>query len=196
MTFRDPSDIRTQWFALRESGEGLRAAWLAMTDTHAFHGILRTFSATRTQALRLAGSDLAYRVDPSALETTLREAARTELPFMIFVGNPGVVQIFTGVVRRVVPTGGWANVLDPAFNLHVWREGVTEAWLVRKPTEQGIITTLEFYDAHGEQVALFVGKRKGDQPESPAWRALAEAAPTAGPPRAASAAKAISSELA
>jgi putative hemin transport protein len=111
---------------------------------------------------------------------------------MIFVGNPGLVQIFTGVVRRVVPTGGWVNVLDPAFNLHVWREGVTEAWLVRKPTEHGIITSLEFYDATGEQVALFVGKRKGDQPESPAWRSLAEAALAPGFPRAAAATNAIS----
>ncbi|HEU4532950.1 MAG TPA: ChuX/HutX family heme-like substrate-binding protein [Polyangiaceae bacterium] len=154
---------------------GLRAAWLALKDTHEFHGLLRTFGVARTQALRLAGDDLAYRLAPGALEAALHEAVRAELPFMIFVGNPGVVQIFSGVVRRVVPTGGWSNVLDPAFNLHVWREGVAEAWLVRKPTDQGVITALEFYDAAGEQIALFVGKRKGVQPESPAWRALAEA---------------------
>lgn len=157
---------------------GLRAAWLAMTNTHEFHGLLRRFEVTRTQALRLAGTDLAYRVDPGSLETTLREAARTEMPIMIFVGNPGLVQIYSGPVRRVVPMGGWANVLDPAFNLHVWREGVTEAWVVRKPTDRGVITALEFYDTAGEQVALIVGKRKDEQPESPAWRSLAEAAPT------------------
>ncbi len=159
--------------------EGLRAAWRALTNTHEFHGLLRRFGATRTQALALAGPDLAYRVDPAALEASLREASRVELPIMIFVGNPGLVQIYSGPVRRVAPVGGWANVLDPAFNLHVWREGVAEAWLVRKPTADGVITSLEFYDAAGEQIALFVGKRKDNQPESPVWRSLAEAQPAA-----------------
>ncbi|HEU4410188.1 MAG TPA: ChuX/HutX family heme-like substrate-binding protein [Polyangiaceae bacterium] len=156
---------------------GLREAWLALRDTHEFHGLLRRFGAARTQALRLAGEDLAYRVEPGALDATLREAARAELPFMIFVGNPGVVQIYTGPVRRVVPTDRWSNVLDHAFNLHVFREGVAEAWVVRKPTESGAVTSLEFYDRAGEQVALFVGKRKHAQPEAPAWRSLAEALP-------------------
>lgn len=151
---------------------GLRDAWRAMQDTHEHFGLLRRFGVTRTQALRLAGSEFATPIDRQSLEPLLREAAQIELPFMIFVGNAGVIQIYSGPVRRVVPMDGWLNVLDPAFNLHARADGAAEAWVVRKPTADGIVTAVEFYDQAGEQIALCSGKRKPGQAEMPAWREL------------------------
>ncbi len=161
---------------------GLRAAWLAMKDSHEFFGLLRTFDVTRTQALRLVGHDLARPVAPDSLEKILHAAAGTELPFMIFVGNPGLVQIHTGAIKKVTAMGPWINVLDPGFDLHVRTDRIDRAWIVRKPTADGVITALELYDADGEQIALLVGKRKPGQPESAAWRSLVEglAAPNVG----------------
>lgn len=153
---------------------GLRQAWLAMTDTHEFFGLLRRFDVARAQALRLVGADLASPAPPATFERLLREAARRELPFMTFVGNPGVIQIFSGAIRRVVPGDGWLNVLDERFNLHARPDRIAGGWIVRKPTADGVVTAVEFYDQAGEQVALFNGKRKPGQPEMPAWRALAE----------------------
>ena len=49
----------------------------------------------------------------------LEGAAAAELPVMIFVGNPGCVQIHSGPVRRIEVMGPWLNVLDPRFNLHL-----------------------------------------------------------------------------
>ncbi len=156
---------------------GLRAAWRAMTDSHEFFGILRRFGVARTQALRLAGEELASAVALDAFEHVLTRASETELPFMTFVGNGGVVQIFTGAVKRVVRLGGWLNVLDPTFDLHVRTERIAEAWIVRKPTSDGVVTALELYDAAGQQIALLVGKRKPGTPESSAWRELVESVP-------------------
>lgn len=151
---------------------GLREAWLAMRDTHEFFGILRRFEVARTQALRLGGKDLAYPVARTSLTTLLERAAEREVVFMTFVGNPGVIQIFTGAVRKVAAMGPWINVLDPGFDLHVRTDRVERAWIVRKPTADGIVTALELYDVDGEQIALFVGKRKPGQQESAAWRSL------------------------
>lgn len=153
---------------------GLREAWLSMKDTHEFHGLLRTFDVTRTQALRLIGDDLARPLERDSLVKVLSAAAETELPFMIFVGNPGLVQIHTGTIKKVAPMGPWINVLDPGFDLHVRMDRIDSAWMVRKPTADGIVTALEVYDAQGDQITLLVGKRKPGQPESAAWRSLVE----------------------
>lgn len=153
----------------------LRKDWEAMTDTHEFYHLLRRFEVTRTQALRLAGPDLARPVAKDALTTTLVEVAMTPLAIMIFVGNPGVIQIYSGPIRKVAEMGPWINVLDPGFDLHVRTDRVDSAWVVRKPTTDGVITSLELYSADGEQMAHVVGKRHTGETENPAWRAVAEA---------------------
>ena len=164
--------------AQRPDGEvdvvGLRGAWRAMRDTHEFHGLLRKFGVVRTQALRLVGGDLARAVEVDALQKVLHATAGTDLAFMVFVGNPGIVQIHTGPIRNVKAMGPWINVLDARFDLHVRTDRIDGAWVVRKPTVDGIVTALELYDAAGEQIALLCGKRKPGQQESAAWRFLVE----------------------
>lgn len=154
----------------------LREAWSKMQDTHEFFGMLKRFAVARTRALRLVEGTFTERVSASTVDQLLTIASERETPFMIFVGNPGVVQIHTGVVRKVVTLGSWLNVLDPGLDVHLLRDDVHEAWIVRKPTVDGEVTSLELYDATGEQIALFVGKRKPGQREDEAWRATLSAA--------------------
>lgn len=153
---------------------GFRTAWSAMKDTHAFFGLMNRFGVTRTQALRLAGSEYAVPLPQDCLGTLLSAAAAAELPIMIFVGNPGLIQIHTGPVRKIVTMDDWWNVLDPDTNLHVKRDLVHSAWIVRKPTADGIVTSVELYDDKGDTVLYAFGKRKPGQAEQPAWRELAE----------------------
>lgn len=152
----------------------LRARWETLKDTHDFFPMLRDLGLTRHQAYQLAGADLARRLPASVLEATLRAAAAQELPIMIFVGNPGCIQIHTGPVHRIEQMGTWLNILDPGFNLHVRSDLLAEAWLVRKPTVDGTVTSIEIFDAQGEEIALVFGERKPGRPELQSWRNLAE----------------------
>ncbi|MBU8894467.1 hemin-degrading factor [Corallococcus sp. H22C18031201] len=154
--------------------EGLRAAWRALQDTHEFFGMLQRFNAGRVQALRLAGPELAQPVSTEALGWTLTRAATSGQSIMVFVGNPGAIQIHTGPVHTVRPLGPWMNVMDPGFNLHVRADHVHSAWVVRKPTRDGVVTSVELFDAEGENIALLFGARKPGIPEDASWRALAE----------------------
>lgn len=153
-------------------GDALRTSWLGMRDTHEFFGILRRHGVSRLQAMRHAPAGHARRVAPASLDQVLDGAARSGLPIMIFVGNPGCIQIHTGPVARIVPMGPWINVLDPGFNLHLRRDLIDQAWVVRKPTDDGIVTSLELFDAAGESIALLFGERKPGKPELPGWQAL------------------------
>lgn len=150
--------------------EGLRAAWDAMQDTHEFFPMLRKLEVGRLQALRLAGGTRAQRVAVD-LEAHWREIARAGTPIMIFVGNRGLIQIHTGSIHKIVATGPWLNILDPELNVHLKWERVAETWVVRKPTKDGVVTSLELYDATGENIALLFGERKPGRPELETWRA-------------------------
>ncbi|WP_321784396.1 hemin-degrading factor [Paraburkholderia sp. J94] len=149
---------------------GFRAAWAAMQDTHEFFDILKKFGVARLQAMRLADPQYAEPIAPDALEALLESAARTQLPIMVFVGNPGMIQIHTGAVHTIRKMGPWLNVLDPDFSLHLRTNLVEHAWIVRKPTSDGVVTSVELFDADGENVAMLFGARKPGKPELAGWR--------------------------
>jgi putative hemin transport protein len=153
----------------------LRDAWLALKDTHDFVPLLMKQKLQRLQALRLAGPDLATKVSNTSLRRTLEWAAASGADIMVFVGNPGCIQIHTGPVKKLVAMGPWFNVLDPGFNLHLREDRIASAWVVRKPTTDGIITSLDLFDAEDELIATLFGKRKPGEVERGDWRGFAEA---------------------
>jgi len=152
----------------------LREAWLALKDTHEFMGLLLKHKLQRLQALRLAGPDLAVQVPATSLRRTLEWAAAAGAEIMVFVGNRGCIQIHTGPVKTLRAMGPWFNVLDPGFNLHLREDRIVSAWVVRKPTSDGVVTSLELFDAEGELIATLFGKRKPGEPERGGWRTFAE----------------------
>lgn len=152
--------------------DGLRVAWRAMQDTHEFFGMLGKFKVGRLQALRLAGEEFARELPARALRGALESASADKTPIMIFVGNRGCIQIHSGPVDRLVETHGWFNVLDPTFNLHLRQDGVARVFSVRKPTSDGIVTSVEAFDGRDRNILLMFGARKPGEPERDAWRAL------------------------
>lgn len=58
--------------------------------------------------------------------------------------------------------------------------GIASAWLVRKPTRDGTISSLEIFDGAGGQIAWMFGQRDLGQPEREGWRKLLAGLPAAG----------------
>lgn len=158
---------------------GLRAAWAGMQDTHEFFGMLKKFGCERQQSFRLTQGEFCEPLATTVVTELLERAAADATPIMVFVGSKGCIQIHSGPVSNIKPlaTPGaaqWINVLDTGFNLHLRTDRVVSAWLVRKPTADGVVTSVEVFDDSGEVVAMFFGVRKPGQPELAAWRDLAE----------------------
>lgn len=153
---------------------GFQAGWLALRDTHDFHTLLRRYQVGRQQAMRLApAGGYAVPVAKQAFRQAIVAAAGAELPVMIFVGNAHMIQIHTGPVKHLLDYGTWFNIMDPHFNLHLDEALIAQSWVVRKPTADGVVTSLELYDAAGELILQLFGKRKPGSPELEAWRAIA-----------------------
>ena len=152
--------------------EGLRQAWRAMKDTHEFFGMLGKFKVGRVQALRLVGEEFARELPPRALRSAMEAASADGTPIMIFVGSGGCIQIHSGPINRLVEVHGWFNVLDPAFNLHLREAGVARVFSVRKPTEDGVVTSIEAFCNRDRNILLMFGARKPGKPELEPWRSI------------------------
>ena len=120
--------------------EAFWQAWDTLRDVHDFHPMIRRFGLGREQALRLAGDERARRVDTTAWMQVLSIASEEEVPIMAFAGNVGCIQIHSGTVNRIVQMEDWFNVIDPDFNLHVRSADIARAWVIRRPTDDGIVT--------------------------------------------------------
>lgn len=152
----------------------LVAAWKALKDPHHFHQLLKRHRAGRREAFAAAQGTFTRRVSPDALESLLTAAASQQVPIMVFVGNPGCIQIHTGPVSTVGSLGTWRNVMDPRFNLHVDLRAVAEAWVVEKPSPEGLVSSLELLGPRGELTVQVFGKRKPGVPELPAWKDIVD----------------------
>ncbi len=162
-----PDSDSVDWAAFRQD-------WAALRDTHDFFPMLKRYGISRQQAVAHAGEPWTRQVSNDSARQLLALAAEQVLPIMVFVGSAGVVQIHTGPVQNLKATGPWFNVLDADFNLHLRETGIASSWVVRKPSDDGIVTALEVLDAQGELIVQFFGKRKPGIPEDPHWTALVE----------------------
>lgn len=152
---------------------GFQQAWRDMKDTHAFYVIMGQFRVGREQALRLAPEGYARKVDVSSTKQMLEAASSSDTPIMVFIGNRGCLQIHTGPVKNIKMFGEeWLNVLDDEFNMHLRDTAIKSAWIVKKPTVDGDVTSLELYDEKGDNIVIFFGKRKPGEPEDEAWRKI------------------------
>lgn len=154
----------------------LGQAWSQMKDTHEFFGLLRKFNVERQQSFRLMQGRFATPLDGGAVHALLQEAAVDGTPIMVFVGSPGCIQIHSGPVKRIepmtTPAAQWINVLDAGFNLHLREDLIANVWAVEKPTDDGVVTSVEAFDREGGLMAMFFGVRKPGKPEREDWRAL------------------------
>lgn len=148
--------------------------WGEMRNVHQFFGLLKKHKVSRVQSFKLAGEPLAQAFNPNLIEPLLQDIAATDLSIMCFVGNRGNIQIHTGPINTIKTVGPWLNILDPEFNLHLLKDNIASAWLIRKPSVDGNITSLELYDSQGETIAQFFGQREEGNPENQQWRAFAE----------------------
>lgn len=150
----------------------LRAEWDKLTDTHQFLQLVRKMKMNRLGAYRIAGAPYVRALDPGCFHGLLTGLADGGLPFMLFVGNRGCIEIHGGPIATVKPTGPWLNILDPGFNLHLRADHVAEVWAVTKPTRRGPAVSVEAFDADGGLILQAFGMRQGEADMTGPWDAL------------------------
>ncbi|AJQ94909.1 hemin-degrading factor [Gynuella sunshinyii] len=154
------------------TAEELTARWLAMTDIHQFHGILKDMGISRQQAFEWVDDQYACQLENNAIEHVFTEACHDNIPTIEFVHNRGAVQIHTDVNINLVRMGAWFNVMDPNFTLHLDTSLIHQVWALRRPADSGMVSSIEALDQHGNVILQLFGKRTEGQPERYDWQSL------------------------
>lgn len=154
--------------------KGFQEAWLALKDTHDFFSVLNKFGVKRNQSMRLAPEGYAIETSWASLKKLFEAVSERDLEIMVFIGNRGCIQIHTGKAKRLVQTGPWFNILDPEFDMHLREDAIDNVWVVKKPTSEGFVTSIEVFDTDRQLIAQFFGKRKPGIPEREDWRQVVQ----------------------
>ncbi|UVC28685.1 hemin-degrading factor [Pantoea sp. SOD02] len=166
----DPQPASAPQYSNAIDASKVEAEWRAITDVHQFFGLLKRHNISRPQAFRAVADDLARQVSNDALAQLLDLAQQDGNEIMIFIGNRGCTQIFTGAVEKLMPMDNWINIFNPTFTLHLMADHISESWVTRKPSGDGFVTSLELFAADGTQIAQLYGQRSEGTPEQARWR--------------------------
>lgn len=150
-----------------------RRVWNELQDVHEFSRMLNDFGVERQQGFRLAPPGKAIPLEPQAIRPLLQGAAAQQVAIMAFVGNKGLTEIFSGKIEKVQEVGGYFNVLDPKFNLHLRDKAFRNAWLI----DRGGIVSVEFFDDQGVLAVSFFGVHGRGEPQPKPWKDLVGSLP-------------------
>lgn len=144
--------------------------WSNLKDTHDFYPLLKKYKVERLHAFEISEGLYTEKVANKQINLLLKNVVKLKIPIMIFVSSGGVIQIFTGYIRNVKTIGEWLNILDKKFNLHIKEAEIEHSWVVKKPTNDGIVTSYELFDQDRKPIVSIFGKRKPGNPELASWR--------------------------
>ncbi|MBB4000610.1 hemin-degrading factor [Aureimonas pseudogalii] len=143
-----------------------------MADIHEFFAILRRHGLDRRSALDAMDEAHVRPLETLATTRLLEASAASGVPVMCFVGNRGGIQIRSGPITSALAMGPWINAMEPGFTLHFREDLVGDAFVVRKPTRFGLLTSIELYAADRTLAAQFFGVREPGRGENLAWREM------------------------
>lgn len=144
--------------------------WLALENTHQFFSMLKKHGVDRRHALQHAPEGYSQTISKDKFKEILQKVAKEQIEIMVFIGNKGCIQIHSGAINRLVQADTWYNILDQKFNMHLNEDGIADIWVVKKPSTNGIISSIEILDTAGEIIVQFFGKRNAGVPEPEGWK--------------------------
>ena len=148
----------------------LRADWAHLSDTGEFLARQTEFDHLRLHKLRLAGKAFAHQVAGDSVRVVLQKMADLGGTVMALVGNAGIVQAYQGKVKQILSSDAWLNIVSPDYRLRLREDHIDSVWVAKKPTVDGIVTSLELFNRQGISIARFFSCTEPGRPEPREWR--------------------------
>lgn len=152
---------------------GLQCYWKNLNDTYDFFRMLKKFNVSRTQALRLGSPQFVIKIAKESIYRLLKNAVDQDVSIMaIIVGSKGCIQIHTDPISILVQRGPFLIVDEENLYLSLNTDNFKNCYIVKKPTKEGVVTSVEVFNGTGEMIVQFFGERKPGTPELESWRNL------------------------
>ena len=153
----------------------LYQSWIATSEVDEASRLLnQNLKYRKGEFYKTLGDKVALDLSIQSIEKCLEDASQRALPIKILVLNHAVMQSYSGPVKKLLRTGPWFNVLDPGFNLHLRTEGIGKVWLVKKPAENGSITSIHVLNEAGIEFLLITVDKSRTDAEPSKWQALCD----------------------
>jgi len=148
----------------------LRAEWAHAHNHSDFLQRQEIFDQQRLRKLRLAGKAFAYQVANDSARIILQRMTEIGTAILAQVGNAGVVQAYYGKIKKVGTRNSRLKIMNTGFRILLREDHIDSVWVAKKPTTDGIITSLELFNRQGTRIASFLSKKANGQPEPREWR--------------------------
>lgn len=158
--------------SLELDSDTLKMEWLAIKDVHEATRLIRRYGGYHEAVYETLGEEFARPLATNTVEQLLEQLSAQKMSCMIFAMNNSAVQAYAGPINRLMRTGPGFNVLDPEFNLHISTADIGGVWYLRKPSDDGWISTLHIFDRHCREIMLIADNRQKRLQERSSWRDL------------------------
>lgn len=150
--------------------DALRADWAHTHNHDDFVQRQEAFDQQRLRKLRLAGKAFAYQVANDSARVILQRMTEFGTSIMAQVGNAGIVQAYYGKIKNIRVKDSRLKIMNAGFRMQLREDHIDSIWVAKKPTTDGIITSLELFNRQGTHIASFLSKKSNGQPEPREWR--------------------------
>ncbi|MFJ9450212.1 ChuX/HutX family heme-like substrate-binding protein [Herbaspirillum sp. NPDC101397] len=165
------SDAESEDDSLRQIDvDALRADWAHTHNHDDFIQRQEAFDQQRLRKLRLAGKAFAYQVANDSARVILQRMTEFGTSIMAQVGNAGIVQAYYGKIKNIRVKDSRLKITNSGFRMQLREDHIDSVWVAKKPTTDGIITSLELFNRQGTHIASFLSKKSNGQPEPREWR--------------------------
>lgn len=148
----------------------LRADWAHAHSPDDFLQQQEQFDQQRLRKLRLAGKAFAYQVANDSARVILQRMVEFGTAVMSQVGNAGIVQAYYGKIKNIRSGNSLMGIMNSSFRMQLREDHIDSIWVAKKPTTDGIVTSLELFNRQGTRIASFLSKKGNGQPEPKEWR--------------------------
>ncbi|MFJ9532870.1 ChuX/HutX family heme-like substrate-binding protein [Herbaspirillum sp. NPDC101396] len=165
------SDAESEDDSLRQIDvDALRADWAHTHNHDDFIQRQEAFDQQRLRKLRLAGKAFAYQVANDSARVILQRMTEFGTSIMAQVGNAGIVQAYYGKIKNIRVKDSRLKITNSGFRMQLREDHIDSVWVAKKPTTDGIITSLELFNRQGTHIASFLSKKSNGRPEPREWR--------------------------
>ncbi len=136
--------------------------------------LVKKYGVSYQQMYRCIGDVYAEEFSAKKLQTIMEQVTQRNILVTFRTSNKGALQDYTGMLSNVYAKGDHLYCIAADFSLRILETAIANAWLVRKATAGGIVTSLEFYGSCGSQLLKIHGEYDAKYGEGIYWKRLAE----------------------
>lgn len=172
LAFELPASRRKRRYDQVLVAGALRELWGAGCKDDEIAALLEDADKSRAWALRTVGSIWTERVVGEGPLSVMRRAVAGHLTLTVTLRHDGVEHHHVGLARRLHSTGGRLVLRAPGFSARVEGGRSSSTWLVRRPTKQGVETSLECHDSMNRLSVVISSTNVQGPRQEKAWNDL------------------------